>query len=219
MDDLDRLYYEFVEILRRERPSVLKDEPLTFAEVHDQVIPYPRIRNRVGFGSHEDYEATLTRMLAGERDYLASDRQVQEELRAGLEEALPDVRRFLAFPDVRVWLNPEKIPPPGDIRYAPPELREGVDWVSEAIESHKEERAALSPAEAGQAADVESDPQTPLEVCPQCGAEPLAGSVYCPFCGRRLLPDVCRTCGAQLDPAWSFCARCGSARGSSSESA
>ncbi|MGD2217521.1 MAG: zinc ribbon domain-containing protein [Gemmatimonadales bacterium] len=211
MDDLDRLYYEFVEILRRERPSVLKDEALTIAEVHEQIIPYRRIRNRVGLGSHGDYEATLSRLLSGERDYLLSDRDVQEELRAGLVESLPDIRRFLAFPDVRVWLNAEKVPPPGDIRYAPPELREGVDWVSEAIESHEEERAAELEAGAEAMAAAEAEAAGPA-FCPMCGGEAPESAAFCPFCGRRLTAEACPTCSADLDPAWSFCARCGTPR-------
>jgi hypothetical protein len=219
MDDLDRLYYEFVEILRRERPSALKDEPLTIAEVHEQIIPYRRIRNRVGLGSHGDYEATLSRLLAGERDYLLSDRDVQEELRAGLEESLPDIRRFLAFPDVRVWLNAEKVPPPGDIRYAPPELREGVDWVGEAIESHEEERAAESQSSEDQLETAEGDEPAAPAFCPMCGGETPESSAFCPFCGRRLTAEACRTCGADLDPVWSFCSSCGAPRSNPADSA
>lgn len=217
MDDLDRLYYEFVEILRRERPSALKDEALTIAEVHEQVIPYRRVRNRVGLGSHGDYEATLTRLLAGERDYLLGDRDVQEELRAGLAEALPDIRRFLAFPDVRVWLNSDKVPPPGDIRYAPPELREGVDWVVEAIA--REEGAAESEAADESAAAAQESEPAASAFCPMCGGETPASAAFCPFCGRRLTPEACRGCGADLDPVWSFCPRCGSPRPASSDSA
>jgi hypothetical protein len=218
MDDLDRLYYEFVEILRRERPSVLKDEALTVAEVYEQIIPYRRVRNRVGLGSHGDYEVTLSRLLAGERDYLRSDRDVQEELRAGLAESLPDIRRFLAFPDVRVWLNAEKVPPPGDIRYAPPELREGVDWVSEAIESHEEERGAESEANEEPAAVAETEPTAPA-YCPMCGGEAPESAAFCPFCGRRLTPEACPTCGADLYPVWSFCSHCGTPRPGSGGSA
>jgi hypothetical protein len=219
MDDLDRLYYEFVEVLRRERPSALKDEALTIAEVHEQIVPYRRVRNRVGLGSHGDYEATLSRLLAGERDYLLGDRDVQEELRAGLAEALPDIRRFLAFPDVRVRVNADKVPPPGDIRYAPPELREGVDWVSEAIESREEELAAESsageaPAAAGGAADAAA-----RAFCPMCGGEVPESAAFCPYCGRRLTPEVCATCSADLDPVWSFCPRCGTRRSGSADSA
>lgn len=213
MDDLDRLYYEFVEILRRERPAALRDESLTFAELHDQMIPYPRIRNRVGFPTYEDYEAAVSRLLSGERDYLLCDRMVQEELRAGLEESLPDIRRFLAYPDVRVQLNPEKIPPPGDIRYAPPEMREGHDWASEAIEAAEAEAAAAPPEESDLPAEaVAAEPQPAAShYCPDCGGKAPEGAAFCPFCGRRLLPDVCRLCGADLDGGWSFCPRCGTA--------
>ena len=44
MDDLDRLYFEFVEIARRERGAAL-GEPLTVFELHDERIPYRRVRD------------------------------------------------------------------------------------------------------------------------------------------------------------------------------
>jgi hypothetical protein len=213
MDDLDRLYYEFVEVLRRERPIALR-EPITVAEVHHEVIPYRRVRDSIGFRSHDDYEVVFSRLLSGERGYVESDPVMQGELKAGLDESLPDIRRFLAFPDVKISLNPEKIPPPGDIRYAPPELREATDWVSEAIESAEQaaEQSDSSPETGAEEAAGAAEPAAPLPFCPQCREAVPEGAAFCPFCARRLLPDVCQACGADLDPAWSFCARCGAGR-------
>jgi len=129
MDDLDRLYVGFVDLLRLERPEALT-EAFTVSELHDRLIPYRRVRDSADLRSNDDYEAALSRLLAGERGYLLSDGRMQEEVRAGLDETLPDIRRYRAFPDVRVWLNPREIPPPGDIRFAPPELREQADWTA-----------------------------------------------------------------------------------------
>jgi len=127
LDDLDRLYLEFVEIARRERGAAFT-EPMTVLELHDELIPYRRVRDPADLRSNDDYELALSRMLAGERDYLLSDGNMQDEVRAGLEETLPDLRRYRAFPSVRVWLNPDEIPPPGHIRYAPPEVRDQIEW-------------------------------------------------------------------------------------------
>ncbi|HSG82671.1 MAG TPA: zinc ribbon domain-containing protein [Gemmatimonadota bacterium] len=205
MDDLDRLYFEFVEILRRERPGGLV-EPVTVLELYDQLVPYRRIRNAAGLRSNDDYEIALSRLLSGERGYLQGDPVMQQELRAGLEETLPDIRRYHAFPDTRVWLNADLIPPPGHIRYAPPELRQRSDLL-EAMTEQPAPQAGQSP---GGAAPLEAaaEPETP-EVCPVCVVEIPAGSAYCPFCGARLTPGVCRSCGASLDPTWRFCAKCG----------
>lgn len=143
MDDLDRLYFEFVEVARRERGAALT-EPLTVNELHDELIPYRRVRDPADLRSNDDYELALSRMLAGERGYLRSDGSMQDELRAGLEETLPDIRRYRAFPDARVWLNPSEIPPPGHIRYAPPELRDQVEWTT----PRAEDDAALPDSQA-----------------------------------------------------------------------
>lgn len=225
MDDLDRLFVEFVEVLRRERPKALK-EPVTVLEMHDQIIPYRRVRNPVGFRSNDDYEVTLCRLLSGERGYLLADHEMQQELRAGLEESLPDNRRYLAFPDVRVWLNPEEIPPPGDIRYAPPEIREQLDWRSVDDEEEAEERLSSdelesAAADAGVAAGLESDEDEAAEiapeveegtVCTECNAELTRPHNYCPFCGCPLSAAACAICGTLLQTAWRFCPDCGAPR-------
>ena len=224
MDDLDRLYFEFVETLRRERPAALT-EPLTVVELHEQVIPYRRVRNPVGFRSNGDYETALTRLLSGERGYLLSDRDMQEELKAGLDDVVPNIRRYRAFPGTRVWLNPEAIPPPGDIRYAPPELREQIDWLSQgkdsAAESHEPERegagagfaAVDEPATgAGAGAETLARPEAGPGLCPRCGLRPPEAAAFCPYCGCRLSADRCRNCGAEMESAWRFCADCGAPR-------
>lgn len=234
MDDLDRLFIEFVDILRRERPAEVK-EPLAVSEVTGRIIPYSKVRNRAGFRSNDDYETALSRLLSGERGYVLSEGPMQQELRAGLEEPLPDIRRYRAFADSRVWLNPAEIPPPGDVRYAPPELREQVEREAEADEARRIESAhtEASPTEAYPEADApapvaearEGDPLSDpmaasteesapasLAACPECDAALPETALYCPFCGYPVSATTCRTCGSELDRAWRFCARCGTPR-------
>jgi ribosomal protein L40E len=224
MDDLDRLYYEFVEILRRERPSALT-EPLTVRELHERLIPYRRVRDRVGFLSNDDYEAALSRLLSGERGYLLSEDEMQREVRAGLEEPLPDIRRYRAFPEVRVWLNPEEVPPPGDIRYAPPELHEGADWAGplverpETLDAHEGgrhrgtagaeeaegEEWAAGEVEGPAAVDAASEETAAEEGLPMGGAEVAAERAG----DAAAAPEVCRRCGAELPGGAVFCPFCG----------
>ncbi len=234
MDDLDRLYYEFVEILRSERGSGLV-QPLTVQELYERLIPYRRVRNQVGFPSNDHYEIAFSRLLSGERGYLQGDPAMQEELRAGLEEALPDLRRHRAFAAAEVRLNPREIPPPGHTRYAPPEVRERNDWRGDALEAAAPDAGPLAESQAPQtaagqgseppssepeAAPVEEPTElTPaseaeLEFCPSCGGDLPARAAFCPYCGFRLLPETCDSCGAELQPDWRFCADCGMPRDS-----
>lgn len=220
MDDLDRLYFEFVEIARRERGAAL-GEPLTVFELHDERIPYRRLRDPADLRSNDDYELALSRMLAGERGYLLSEGNMQDEVRAGLEETLPDIRRYRAFPDARIWLNPDKIPPPGHIRYAPPELRDRAEWsappvgddaalpdshVEEAIveEERIEEEESVEEAELDDVVLREDHPEgVASEETVAFHSEPLA--VVEP--ATEL--EICRQCGTDLPVGAAFCPFCG----------
>jgi hypothetical protein len=236
MDDLDRLYVELVESLRRQQPAALT-RSLTVFELHERIVPYRRVRNSIGFSSNDEYEAALSRLLSGERGYLLGDGEMQGNVRAGLEEVLPDIRRYQSFPEHRVSLNPEGIPPPGDIRYAPPELRERAAWATDAVDIGE-----LAPDQDADSANLEEPlaesespvaspvpdtfdegagggvahrpsaaelPQETLEHCHACGAELPDSASYCPFCGSPVTIGLCKACGSELEPAWRFCARCG----------
>ncbi|UCF19699.1 MAG: zinc ribbon domain-containing protein [Gemmatimonadota bacterium] len=234
MDDLDRLYFAMVETLRREKPSALR-EPLRVLELHERLIPYRRVRNRVGFVSNDDYEIALTRLLSGERNYIEGDRDMQAELSAGLAEILPDTRRYLAFPETRVRLNPREIPPPGDTRYAPPEVQEAarrpeenagtqVDSATGRPDKQAEEEEGPAVVDSAEVALVESGAaavdesvargsREHFDDCPRCKGQLPDRADYCPHCGCGLQPESCLVCGAELEATWSYCARCGSRRG------
>lgn len=241
MDDLDRLFCELVDSMRRGRPTALL-KPLAVGEVHERVVPYRRVRDALGLRSNEDYEAALSRMLSGERGYLFGEEELQQDLRAGLNELVADIRRYRSYPEARIWLNPEKIPPPGDIRYAPPEVRDGTDWARaevdvEAPSPDEEEAGSLGDPRLESAVPV--DPDRPdrndatgdgatsdesvseatngvvaasAPSCPKC-AEPIPeAAAFCPFCGLPLSGE-CGSCGAAMQPSWRYCAACGSPRG------
>ncbi len=221
MDDLDRLYIELVEVLRCDRADKL-EEPLTIAELHRERVPYQRVREPAGLRSHDDYELALARLLSGERGYVTTEAaDMQAEVGAGLEETYPDVRRFHAFSDVLVKLNPDHIPPPGHIRYAPPELQEAAmrDVEAERItrkqaaeeaerlareEREREQLEMLDPPEAAaEVAEVDG------WICPACSSElPQRPLKFCPHCGDRLR-HMCSTCGARLEAEWKYCGECG----------
>lgn len=236
MDELDRLHFELVETLRRQRPTALT-ERVSIGELHERVIPYRRVRDAVGFLSNDEFETVFSRLVAGERGYLLGDPVMQEDVRKALADVLPDIRRHRQHRDERVWLNPATIPPPGDSRYAPPELRDradrdpaapevelahdgGHDVVTAQVEDVTPEleagRAAV-PVEGGPEAGAE--PETEAGMCPACGELTPAGAAFCPFCGERLDCGSCGACGAELEANWRFCPECGARRGAGSDPA
>lgn len=230
MDELDRLHFELVETLRRQRPTAMT-ERISIGELHERVIPYRRVRDAVGFRSNDDFETAFSRLVAGERGYLLGDPVMQEDVRTALADVLPDIRRHRQHRDERVWLNPATIPPPGDSRYAPPELRERTDRdpAAPVIEPAQYDEHDVAPAEEEDAStegvtepaampvegasETGAGPETEAGMCSMCGELTPAGAAFCPFCGERLDSGSCRVCGAGLEATWRFCPECGTRRG------
>ena len=215
MDDLDRLYVQLVELIRRDQPDAL-DHPMTVAELYGELIPYQRIREATGFRSYDEYETALSRLLAGERGYLSTDAlDMQAEIAAGLEETYPDVRRFHAFADAEVKLDPKRIPPPGHIRYAPPEVQEQAMLAAEAERKAREEARKQAEAEARAKAERErlEEERKKLEAERRKLAEARTdddrGSVAANTEPARA-PRLCGCCDSGLpDQALKFCPFCG----------
>lgn len=229
MDALDRLYFELVENVRREHRAALR-EPVRIADLQGRLIPYRRVRDAVDFRSNDEYAATLSRLLAGEREYLIVDPVVREDLRRALNDPLPDIRRYRSYPDAQVLLNPDTIPPPGDIRYAPPEVR---DLAAHALSAQMSEAAhadtdgpdgdATGP-EAGEVAagtpgqahaEEQDEPGTATGGDAEAGDETAASAAeegptdMCPGCGEETPGDAafCPFCGRRLGVA--RCPDCG----------
>lgn len=235
MDALDRLYFELVENLRREHRTALR-EPVSIADLQGRLIPYRKVRDAVDFRSNDEYAATLSRLLAGEREYLIVDPVVREDLRRALNDPLPDIRRYRTHPDARVMVNPDTIPPPGDIRYAPPEVRDLATQAAELSMEPAEDAPRhadgagseeIEVGEVGTPATEQGGPEgneptgTASEGeersagddaatrCPECGEETPGDAAFCPFCGRRIGVSECPDCGIELKTEWSYCPGCG----------
>ncbi|MBW3572406.1 MAG: hypothetical protein KY467_14990, partial [Gemmatimonadetes bacterium] len=85
MDALDRLY-------RRVSLALARDpgRALTVGDLYQEVVPYRLIRAELGFAELAEYEHALLRLLAGEREYLETERpEVAEEFRRELQAPNP----------------------------------------------------------------------------------------------------------------------------------
>src|SRR5258708_14812770 len=67
MEGLDRLFELLVRALSRETRLAV---PFVAAEVYERLVPYRSNRSAMRVATHQDYEMTGLRLLAGERGYV-----------------------------------------------------------------------------------------------------------------------------------------------------
>lgn len=203
MDGLDRLYYRLVHALRSRDPDGI-DRSVSVADLYQHLVPFRAIRYELGFEDLADYERTLLRLLAGEREYVQLEgSHARAELRQELAAPHPILGIYRDYAATEFRLNPDLLPaaPPLDAAQEPEPLpllehtgeSEPLPWLDE-LEDRDHSRCWT--CRSALPSDVEVR--------------------FCPFCGvvQQQLP--CTGCEAMLEPEWSFCVRCGLARQSQS---
>ncbi len=197
MDDLvARLHNALVDALRQR--STRLDQPVTVAEIYQDLIPYRTVRS-FGFALNADYEYALLQLLAGEgRLARIEPAEVREELRLELLSPNPNVGMFRQYAACDVFVIAEEAAAPvsdqGEAaRTAEPRKHEGAtprpavptDWLLReekrtGVRQQREavlERTAPVPAEASPAeakADQEQQSSRPLaqqEAAPSTAVE------------------------------------------------
>src|SRR5260370_14274536 len=104
MDELDGLLELLVRALSRETRLAVR---FVAAEVYERLVPYRSNRSAMKVATHQDYEMTVLRLLAGERGYVPLE---PDDVRAApqreITAANPDPGVFRQFPAPRVMANP-----------------------------------------------------------------------------------------------------------------
>ncbi|WP_420129681.1 zinc ribbon domain-containing protein [Longimicrobium sp.] len=206
MDALDRLY-------RRVSLALARDpgRALTVGDLYQEVVPYRLIRSELGFAELAEYEHALLRLLAGEREYLETERpEVADEFRRELQAPNPILGIYRDYADVGVQPNPFA-PQPGDLTAPPPVV---VAAPAPASPPRLELPVPVDRTDPGAAAEPAVPARPRPKPCPGCRS-PLPTdreARFCPFCGTCLVPVPCADCSAMMQPEWSFCATCGAPR-------
>ena len=203
MDDLDRVFQRLVHSIRLRHPEYLT-MPFTVQELYEDLIPYRHHRRELGIETNQDYEAAISRLLAGERGYLRGDLGMQEKLTANQNEKIPDTGAFRDYANSKVSLAPDALATLG-LDPAPKQTATAESAENGATKSDKNSGAADAgvaqpPAEHGDA-----------ESCRFCGGTLPEGRAvtYCPHCGQNLAVRNCPACGTELEKNWRFCVTCG----------
>jgi RNA polymerase subunit RPABC4/transcription elongation factor Spt4 len=192
---VSRLHQVLVEALRRSRPEH-EDQPITVAEIYQELVPYKHVRAALGVEMNADYEYALLRLLAGEGGFARLEpAEVREALRLEVASPNPNVALYRQFAPCEVWLNMEV----------------AREHAARSPFVYSEIEKAAPPAVAQQAvASVWLD-GTPASVCVYC-SEPLPSDRtvnFCPYCGGDQRSLQCTTCGEVLESDWRFCPACG----------
>lgn len=219
MDALDLLIGRLVEVLRREHPASL-DRSITIAEIYQHLVPYRAVRADLGFSELAEYEHTLLRLLAGERDYARVDLpQVREELQRELRASNPILGIYRDYAAVGVHLNLEALAPAGPAPGGRPAEPPGPP-PAPSIESTPPPASPpaptagplpRSPGAHGPGSGPVNGMPSPARRCRNCReALPQGREVrFCPSCGESQQMAPCRACGTALEQEWRFCIRCG----------
>ena len=195
MDDLDRLFQRLVHNIRNGHAEYLS-VPFTVQELYDTLVPYRHYRRDLGIETNQDYEAAVTRLLAGEKGYVRADKAMQDRLKKELESPHADVGAFRDFAETRISLAPEAIEKLGVA--VPSQNAGGYAGQGNGNGAQSTSFAGLSTVQLA-------------EGCTFCGGTLPEGRAvtYCPHCGQNLAAKHCAGCGAELDPLWKFCINCG----------
>lgn len=222
-DELDRLFELLVRALAKDARLAV---PFAASELYERLVPYRSNRSSLRVASHQDYEMTVLRLLAGERAYVHLD---PDDVREGFQREVtavnPETSLFRNFPDSRVLVNrmaAERFLR-GQAAFAPPvepsaegdEEEEPASWTSEnpIPPPGLVPVAARQPEPAFELADADGQP---FKQCPYCGGSlPTTRKVnFCPHCGQPPSGELkCPACGSEVDVGWAYCIGCGRATG------
>jgi hypothetical protein len=159
-DSVQRLHRFVVDAVRARRGDPFA-QPVTVAEIYQDLAPYRTVRAALGFEMNADYEHALVRMLSGIDGLTRLDpSQARERLKRELDSPNPDVTLYREYAACDVVLNP----PAAQADW----VREQLDDMDEPTESVTRTNApdwsalaALSESEHFDAEDETQDAEEP----------------------------------------------------------
>jgi double zinc ribbon protein len=211
-DELDRLFECLVEALSQDARLAI---PFPAADLYERLVPYRSNRSRLKVATHQDYEMTVLRLLAGERGLVQVDPpDVREGMQREVTATNPDTAFFRNFPEARVMINrfaAERVLRGDAAGYAPPTPVREPEVVSEPDGGEQEEEEPISWTSENPIPPVmfSTDDRADVEDAP--GFEPSGPAFELADAEDSVPPRQCPYCGGSL-PAnrkVNFCPHCG----------
>lgn len=210
-DELDRLFECLVEALSQDARLAI---PFPAADLYERLVPYRSNRSRLKVATHQDYEMTVMRLLAGERGLVQLDPpDVREGMQREVTAANPDTSFFRNFPEARVMINrfaAERVLRGEAAGYAPPTpVREPEVTELDGVEQEEEEPISWTSENPIPPVMFSTVDRADVEDAP--GLEPSAPAFELADADDSVPPRQCPYCGGSL-PAnrkVNFCPHCG----------
>lgn len=98
LDDLDRLAFRLTRVVRQQQPH-LNSQGFTLVDLEERLLPFRETRREMANGGADSWERVMLRLVAGERNIVASD----PALRDAALQALTQPSPTLAL--IRRWSN------------------------------------------------------------------------------------------------------------------
>jgi hypothetical protein len=215
MDELDRLFERLCRVLARDARLAV---PFVAAEVWERLVPYRSNRSQLNVATHQDYEMTVLRLLAGERGYVRLEPDdVREAMEREVAATNPDTALFRSFPDAQVMVNARAADRflLREQAYAPPSSAAAHTPEHDADDEEEEPKKDETPVVA-LPFELADDTDRPTRQCAYCGGMlPANRKVnFCPHCGQPPSGELkCPACGSEVDVGWAYCVSCGRATG------
>jgi hypothetical protein len=228
-DELDRLFRRLVLNLAELDPSRLHG-PVDVTELYQHLVPYRTHRTALRIDSHEDYEMTLLRLLAGERGYaFVEPEEARTALAAEAAGINPDTSLYKRFGAAKVTFDPELVrealggadavpPAAGTTEGSAGAPAEGTERAAPDVPWFPEPPADAPEIEVSRAAPDEGEVQPDLpfalddEAAEPAPASPRTTSAPCLYCGGDLPVGraviFCPHCGQNVGVV--HCPSCGS---------
>ncbi|MDX1390049.1 MAG: zinc ribbon domain-containing protein [Acidobacteriota bacterium] len=210
------------------------ETPITVAELHRRLVPYPLCRSELGLASKAEYDVALLRMLVEERLAILNDRALVRAAVEELESPEPGLAFLQKFAASELRIGPEAMahprtapdssstdtPEPASPGPAPVDMELSVgpdDLIPGLDDLLFRPDGAPDPVDVSDE-DDSTEPVATLEAepasqCWNCRADlpDRPGARFCIACGADQSTPVCDSCGREIERDWAFCAFCGEA--------